>query len=161
MDKLTAKQKRFCDEYLVCLNATQAAMKAGYSKTSARQIAQENMSKPYIQEYIKKRMKEKDKQLIADSNEVMQYLTAVMRREKTEHIVVTVKESKAVWNKGEDGKMRKDVVNKEVPRIVEIPAMLKDSNKAAELLGRAHGLYTDRLEGDVDMTLNISVDYGE
>ena len=55
MMKLTSKQQRFCDEYLVDLNATQAAIRAGYSKKTAKQIAQQNLTKLDIQEYIKKR----------------------------------------------------------------------------------------------------------
>lgn len=84
MAKLTAKQKRFCDEYLIDLNATQAAKRAGYSKKTARAIANENLTKPAIKEYINQRMEEKEKELIADQDEVMKYLSAVMRREKTE-----------------------------------------------------------------------------
>lgn len=49
---LTTKQERFCEEYLVDLNATQAAIRAGYSKKTARAIAQENLTKPDIQAYI-------------------------------------------------------------------------------------------------------------
>lgn len=86
---LTEKQKRFCDEYLIDLNATQAAIRAGYSEKTARQTATENLSKPYIREYIDKRLAEKDAELIADQDEVLKYLTSVMRREKNEHIVVT------------------------------------------------------------------------
>ena len=74
MAKLTAKQKRFCDEYLIDLNATQAAIRAGYSRKTARAIANENFTKPDIKEYIEKRMAEKEKELIADQNEVMKYL---------------------------------------------------------------------------------------
>lgn len=91
---LTEKQKRFCDEYLIDLNATQAAIRAGYSEKTARQTATENLSKPYIREYIDKRLAEKDAELIADQDEVLKYLTSVMRREKNEHIVVTTSEEK-------------------------------------------------------------------
>jgi phage terminase small subunit len=52
--KLTAKQELFCKEYLVDLNATQAAIRAGYSEKTAHAIGQENLRKPTIQEYIKK-----------------------------------------------------------------------------------------------------------
>ena len=51
-DKLTAKQERFVEEYIVDLNATQAAIRAGYSEKTARQTGSENLSKPYIQEAI-------------------------------------------------------------------------------------------------------------
>ena len=52
--KLTEKQKQFCLEYLVDLNATQAAIRAGYSQRTAREIGKENLTKPYIQENIQK-----------------------------------------------------------------------------------------------------------
>lgn len=50
--ELTSKQQKFCDEYLVDLNGTQAAIRAGYSEHTAKQIATENLSKPYLQEYL-------------------------------------------------------------------------------------------------------------
>ncbi len=144
--KLTAKQQRFCDEYLIDLNATQAAIRAGYSKKTAKQIGQENLTKPDLQDYIKKRMDEKEKDLIADQDEVLKYLTAVMRREKSEHVVVTLVEEKSYYAPDVDGKMRKRTEKKEFPKIVEIPARLVDSNKAAELLGKRHRLFTDSVD---------------
>lgn len=158
---MTEKQKRFCDEYLIDLNATQAAIRAGYSKKTAKQIGQENLTKLDVKEYIEKRMAEKEKELIADQNEVLKYLTATMRREKKECVVVTTSEEKSTFVPDGEGKMRKQTVKKEVPRIVEIPARLSDANKAAELLGKAYGLYTDKVETDVDMDLNINIDYGD
>lgn len=158
---MTAKQMRFCDEYLIDLNATQAAIRAGYSKKTARVIGQENLTKPAIKEYIEKRMAEKEAELVADQNEVMKYLTSVMRREKTESIVVTLSKETSKFVRDDEGKMRKQTTKEEIPQIVEIPAKLSDSNKAAELLGRAYGLYSDRVEQEIDMDLNIVVDYGE
>lgn len=161
MVKMTDKQKRFCDEYLIDMNGAQAAIRAGYSKKTAKQIATENLSKPYLREYIDKRMAEKEAALIADQDEVMKYLTAVMRRVKAEHVVVTCTEETSSYVPDAEGKMRKQTVKKETPKIVEIPARLQDSNKAAELLGKAYGIYTDKVDADVDMNLNIKVDYGE
>lgn len=161
MAKMTAKQQRFCDEYLIDLNATQAAIRAGYSKKTAKQIGQENLTKPDINEYIGKRMAEKEKSLIADQDEVMRYLTAVMRREKTDSVVVTLNKEVSKYLPGADGKLYKQTVKEEVPEIVQIPAQLRDANKAAELLGKAYGIYTDRIEADVDMELNICIDYGD
>ena len=158
---LTAKQQRFCDEYLIDLNATQAAIRAGYSKKTARVIGQENLTKPAIRDYIEKRMAEKEKALIADQDEVMKYLTSVMRRELTESVVVTLVEEKSTYEPDDEGKMRKQTVKSEKPEIVEIPARLADANKAAELLGKAYALFTDKMESDVDMELNITVDYGD
>lgn len=157
MDKLTEKQKRFCDEYLIDLNGTQAAIRAGYSEKTARFIATENLTKPNIRKYIDDRLAEKEKELIADQDEVMKYLTAVMRREKTENVVVTLREEITKDVPDEQGKMRKQTIKREIPQIVEIPTMVKDSNKAAELLGKAFGIYTDRLDVEGDMDLNITV----
>lgn len=159
MAKLTAKQQRFCDEYLIDLNATQAAIRAGYSKKTARAIGNENLTKPDIKEYIEERMAEKEKELIADQNEVMKYLTSVMRREKTESVVVTLNRETSKYVPDETGTMRKQTVKEEVPQIVQIPAQLRDSNKAAELLGKAYGIYTDKVETDVDLDLNIVIEY--
>ena len=159
--KLTAKQQRFCDEYLIDLNATQAAIRAGYSKKTARQIGTENLSKLAVREYIDERMKEKEAALVADQDEVMRYLTSVMRRELSEHIVVTVSEKKTFYAPDEKGTMRKQTIEKETPQIVEIPSQLRDANKAAELLGKAYGIYTEKVEADIDLDLNITVDYGD
>jgi phage terminase small subunit len=57
--KLTAKEKRFCEEYLIDLNATRSAIAAGYSQNSARQIGYENLTKPHIRAFIDQRLKEK------------------------------------------------------------------------------------------------------
>ena len=149
MAKLTAKQQRFCDEYLIDLNATQAAIRAGYSKKTAKQIGQENLTKLDIKEYIEKRMAEKEKELIADQDEVMKYLTSVMRREKTESVVVTLSKEKSTYVPDENGTMRKQTVKEDVPQVVNIPARLSDSNKAAELLGKAYGIYTDKVQADI------------
>lgn len=161
MSLVTEKQKRFCDEYLTDLNATQAAVRAGYSKKTAYSIGEENLRKPEIKEYIEKRMAEKESQLIANQDEVMRYLTAVMRREKMESVVVTLNTEKTSYVPDKNGTMRKQTVKQEIPQIIEIPAQLRDANKAAELLGKAYGIYTDKVDVDADMDLNITIDYGE
>lgn len=143
--KLTAKQKIFCDEYIISLNATQAAIKAGYSKKTARKIAAENLTKPVIQNYISERMKQKESSLIATQDEVLQYLTSVLRGESqtTDTLLVGIG----------DG-------YQEVQEVEKKPSE-KDRLKAAELLGKRYGLYTDKVSADVDMSLDISIDYGD
>jgi phage terminase small subunit len=78
---LTPKQQIFAEEYIISGNATQAAIKAGYSKKTAREIGCENLAKPYIKAYISERFEEIEKAKIADANEVIQFYTAVMRGE--------------------------------------------------------------------------------
>jgi len=68
---LTEKQKRFCDEYLMDLNATQAAIRAGYSTKTAKSIGQENLTKPYLKTYIGERLKQLEDERIARADEVL------------------------------------------------------------------------------------------
>ena len=143
--KMTAKQMRFCDEYLIDLNATQAAIRAGYSKKTARAMGAENLTKPDIKAYIDKRMAEKETALIADQNEVLKYLTAVLRGESQSEVVVV----ESIGDFMSEARTMKKAPDE------------KERLKAAELLGKRYGLYTDRIEQEVDVDLNITVDYGE
>lgn len=146
MGKLTVKQERFADAYIISGNATEAAIKAGYRENSARQVGAENLSKPDIRDYIQKRLAALADATIAKQEEVLQYLTSVMRREHKETVVVTVMEEKSRYEPDQNGTMRRQVVKREVPELVEIPAKLSDANKAAELLGRRYGLFSDRVQ---------------
>jgi phage terminase small subunit len=76
---VNARQKAFADYYLECGNATEAAVKAGYSKKTARSIGQENLTKPAISNYIGERLAEQSKQRIASADEVMQFYSDVIR----------------------------------------------------------------------------------
>ena len=139
--KMTAKQMRFCDEYLIDLNATQAAIRAGYSKKTANRIATENLSKPVIKEYIAARMAEKEDELIADQDEVLKYLTRVLRGESFSSVLART----------ETG--AEEVIDKQPDENQRL--------KAAELLGKRYGLYKETVDQTVDMDLNITVDYGD
>lgn len=143
---MTEKQKRFCDEYLIDLNATQAAIRAGYSSKTSYSIGAENLKKPELKTYIAKCLEELHNQKTADAQEVLEYLTSVLRGEsEAEEIVVEgcgdgVSEART---------MRKGPSE-------------KDRLKAAELLGKRFGLYTDKMELEAkDLELHITVDYGE
>lgn len=81
MDKMTEKQKKFCDYYLETGNATEAAIKAGYSKKTAKEMGYENLTKPHIKAYIDQRTKQMDSERIATPEEVLKYFTSVMRGE--------------------------------------------------------------------------------
>ena len=145
MAKMTPKQKRFCDEYLIDLNATQAAIRSGYSKKTANRIATENLSKPVIKAYIAERMAEKESELIADQDEVLKYLTSVLRGKTQSEVVV-------VEGIG-DGCSEARAMQKAPDE--------KERLKAAELLGKRYGLYTEKVEQQMDMELNITIDYGD
>lgn len=129
---MTEKQKRFVDEYLIDPNATQAAIRAGYSKDTARAIGAENLTKPYIQQAIKERIEQLHNERSADAQEIIEYLTSVMRGES---------ESEELVNEFiGDGCSR--------PTRVKKAPSEKDRIKAAELLGKRFGLFKDKVELD-------------
>lgn len=159
--KLTAQQERFVEEYVIECNATQAAIKAGYSKANAGKNADRLLKNPRIKALLEKRMSEKRDELIAKQDEVLRYLTRVMRRQEKETIVVTVSEETEGFIPDETGKLKKIKSKKEVPATVEIPTKVSDANKAAELLGKRYSLFTDRIDLDADLELNVTIDYGD
>lgn len=141
MKKLTDRQQRFCDEYLVSLNATSAAINAGYSRKYANTNASKLLQNTTIQDFIEKRMKEKEDALIAKQDEVLKYFTSVMRGESKSSVLA----------RDETG----------ADRVIEKPPDEKERTKAAENLGKYYALFTEKVEQDVDMELNITIDYGD
>ncbi len=142
---LNHKQKQFYKEWLIDANATQAAIRAGYSKKTAYSQGQRLLKNVEGQKYLAELMAEKESELIASQDEVLKYLTSVMRgkSQSTEIVVEGIG----------DGCSEARTVLKEPSE--------KERLKAAELLGKRYGLYTDKVELDTDMELNITVDYGD
>ena len=87
--KLTEKQKRFIDYFIETGNAAEAARKAGYSKRIANRIGTENLSKPVIKLAIEKRLQELKSSRTATLSEILEFMTAVMRGEVAEDVIVT------------------------------------------------------------------------
>jgi phage terminase small subunit len=139
MKKLTIKQKKFADEYIISGNASEAALKAGYkNEVSGR----ENLQKPTIKEYIDERLKELEQEAIANQSEVLKFLTSIMRGEQTEQTLIS------------DG-------SEQGQRITNIEVSAKDRIKAAELLGKRYGSWTDKVDLSSDLTLIFEDDYGD
>lgn len=128
--KMTVKQQRFCDEYLISGNASDAARKAGYSEKTAAAMGAENLTKPALKAYIDQRLAAKHVDAIADADEVLRYLTSVVRGESRSHIVV-------VESIGDYMSEARDVE--------KAPAE-NERLKAAELLGRRYGLFRDKVD---------------
>ncbi|MED4455918.1 terminase small subunit [Metabacillus fastidiosus] len=84
MTKLTPKQQAFCDYYIQTANATEAAVKAGYSKKTAKEVGYENLTKPHLKKYIEERNKELESERIANMKEVKEFWTETMRNEHLE-----------------------------------------------------------------------------
>lgn len=134
--KLTVKQQKFADEYIRLGEVTKAAINAGYSTKSAYAVGSENLKKPSIKAYIDKRLEELKKESIAEQDEILQYLTSVMRGETTEQTLV---------GQGEG-----------YQEIDNIDVGAKDRIKAAELLGKRYRMWTEKVEAEV--TTPIFVD---
>ena len=155
---MTEKQKRFCEEYLIDCNATRAYLVAYPSvkkESTAAQAGSRLLRNVKVQEYINNMLEKIRSDKIADITEIMEYLTAVMRREKKEYIVVTLTEETSNYIPDERGIPRKQTIKKETPQIVEIPAKLSDANKAAELLGKRFGIFKDNV--NIDGTIPVVV----
>jgi len=139
--KLSNKQRVFVEEYLACWNASEAARKAGYSPRTACFIGSENLKKPYIQERIQQRIAEK----AMTADEVLLRLAEHGRGDIGEMMtddgaldLVTAKAS---------GKTRLIKAVTESDKGLRIE--MYDAQAALVQLGRAHGLFTDKLESTV------------
>ena len=139
MAKLTRKQQRFADEYLVDANATQAAIRAGYSEKTARSQGQRLLNNVNIKTYIDEQLEKIHNEKIADAQEVMMYLTSVLRGESQSEIVV-------VEGTG-DG-------YSDARRMMKLPDE-RERLKAAELIGKRYGMFTDKVnvEGAVPVVI--------
>ena len=127
---MTDKQKRFADEYVVDCNATQAAIRAGYSEKYANTNASKLLQNTTIKRRIEERLNEISSAKIADATEVMEYLTSVLRGESRSEIVVVEGCGEGVSS----------------ARSIEKAPDEKDRLKAAEMLGKRYGLYTDKVD---------------
>lgn len=150
------KQEAFCLHYAKTGNATESYKQAGYkAKTEGALYAAANrlLKNVKVQARLKELADEIASDKIASVKEIQEYLTAVMRREKKESIVVTVSEKKTFYAPDETGTMRKNTIETEKPMVVEIPAKLSDANKAAETLAKMQGAFDSKLQ--VEMTVPV------
>lgn len=129
--KLTIKQKKFADEYIRLGNSTQAAINAGYSKKTARQIGADNLSKAYIREYINEKMDALDKKKTMQIKEIMEELTSIARGE--------IKEERL----DKDG------------HIVETRPLFADRLKAMDMLGKRYGMWNGMAQEAASQTVII------
>ena len=134
MSKMTEKQKRFADYYIETGNAEESYRKAGYK--SARGNAHKLLQNTAIATYIDDQLKKKDAERIASQDEVLKFLTTVMRGQITEQV---------------------PIVMEKTFEMVDKPPSIKDRTKAAELLGKRYQLFTDKVNLDSDMEVNINI----
>ncbi|PAF19742.1 terminase small subunit [Terribacillus saccharophilus] len=139
--KLTEKQRRFADEYIRLGEITQAAINAGYSTKTAYAIGKENLDKPIIKAYVEKRLNDLKKQSIAEQDEVLQFLTSVMRGEHKDQVLRGV-------GMGEQ-------------EIDELEVSSDKRIRAAELLGKRYGIWTEKQDINVTGAVQFVDDIGD
>lgn len=136
---MTPKQEKFCAEYLIDLNATQAAIRAGYSEKTAGSLGQRLLKKVEIQDRIKKLREKEFKKAIMTAEEVEFLLSKAGRGEMKEEVVVTEGMG--------DGRS--------LARTVEKQISARDRLKALELMGRRHHLFEDRTKDEEEEKVEI------
>ncbi len=142
---MTEKQKRFCLEYLVDCNATQAAIRAGYSKNTANEQASRLLAKNNIRNYVQEELKKMESETIASAEEVIKYLTSVLRGETQAEVVVVEGEGEGV----------------STARNIQKAPDEKEKLKAAELLGKRYGLFKDNVSLNGGVSITIVDDLGD
>lgn len=139
---MNARQKRFCDEYLIDCNATQAAIRAGYSERTAYSIGEENLKKPELKAYIDAQLERLHSERTADQREVLEYLTAVLRGQAESEVIVM----ESLGN------------GKSAAKRVQKRPDGKERLKAAELIGKRYGMFREQLEiGMEDRPVQINI----
>lgn len=134
---MSLKQQRFADEYIISGNATQAAVKAGYSSKYANTNASKLLQNTTIKSYIDERLAQLASNKVATQEEVLTYLTSVMRGETQEQTLCSI---------GELGQ-----------EVIDIDVGAKDRIKAAELLGKRFRMWTEKVETDITQAVVIDV----
>jgi phage terminase small subunit len=139
--KLTEKQKRFADYYIETGNAEESAKKAGYSEATARGHSHKLLQNVAILKYIESKVGKKDEEQIAKQDEILSYLSSIMRGEQSEQVLQGVGKGAQV--------------------ITDMEVNAKDRIKAAELLGKRYGLWVDRQDIDVKGAVTFVDDIGD
>ena len=159
MAKLTAKQKKFVEEYLIDLNATQAAIRAGYSTESAKEIGCENLTKPNVKVEIDKAIAERSRRTGINQDRVLRELAKIAFVNPGDVINLnqaTVKSDA----KEEDLAAIASVKIKNIPtedgEITEREIKLCDKLKALDLLGKHLGIYDKHEAEDRNLTITIN-----
>lgn len=133
---MNARQKRFCDEYLIDCNATQAAIRAGYSPKTAKVTGAKMLKNANLKAYIDEQLERIHNEKTADAQEVLEYLTAVMRGQHTEQTL--------------------QLIGDGVQKIADIDVSAKERLKAAELIGKRFGMFKDNVGIDLEPVVIVN-----
>lgn len=152
--KLTEKQKRFADEYIKSGNATQAAIKAGYSKKTAKIVASQNLTKLNVKSYIDDRMKVIEDNRIMTAKEAVEFLTSVVRGDVKETVVIGTPVGAEEVEKEADVKTR-------ISAVKELLKRYPDNDKLMEQQLRKLTAEADLAEAKAKEYIEDSSDYDE
>lgn len=164
MAKLTAKQKRFIEEYLIDLNATQAAIRAGYSPHSARDIGSENLTKPHIRARVEEALAERSKRTGINADRVVRELARIAFVNAADLInfeTATIAEGASEDDTAAIASVRVKTIPTDAGEGVEREIRICDKLKALELLGKHLGMFNNDPESNVPVTVVINYDYGD
>lgn len=128
---MNERQRRFADEYIRLGNATQAARNAGYSENYSMYRNEELLNNVKIKSHIDKRLDELKKESIAEQDEILQFLTSVIRGEATGKLKVGVGQG--------------------AEKIEDVEPSLQEKVRAAEQLGKRYGMWTDKQEMELKL----------
>ena len=161
MAKLTEKQQRFVEEYLIDLNATQAAIRAGYKPSSARQVGTENMSKPSIRACIDQAIAERSKRTGINQDRVIRELARlafVNANDVIDMEEATLKDGATEDDTAAIASVKVKTIPTKEGEGIEREIKLTDKLKALELLGKHLGMFKDKVEIDATVKSTAKLD---
>lgn len=160
MAKLTEKQKRFCEEYLIDLNATQAAIRAGYSPDTSEAIGSENLRKPQLRARINAAIAERSKRTGVTADRVVRELAKLAFVNATD--VIDTQHGTVLENASREDTACISAVKVKVGEdFTEREIRLCDKTKALELLGKHLGMFSDNVKLSAEARVTIIDDTGE
>lgn len=161
---MTVKQKRFVDEYLIDLNATQAAIRAGYSSETAQEQGSRLLSNVMVKAKIDKALAERSKRTGVTADRVVQELARIAFVNADDVIDADegfIKDGASKDDTAAIQSVKVKIIPTREGEGVEREIKLADKIRALELLGKHMGMFKDKLDIDMDADLNIKIDYGD
>lgn len=161
-ENLTPKQQIFCDEYLIDFNAKRSAIKAGYSKKTAKEMGHENLTKPHLQAYLQKRMKDREERTEITQDRVLEELATFGFANIKDFIETGSSDFVTFKNI--------DKISKESARAIESIKMIKNlhggslefklhsKSRGLELIGRHLGMFHDSIDLYAEMRYKLSME---
>ena len=155
---MTERQKKFCELYADTGDPLESAVAAGYNtknKTLLKQTAKKNVER--FSGEIEKIRLEKLSTSIAGKDEILQFLTKIMRRDSKDTNLVMRTLEEAYFEPDDKGTMRKKSRKERTPEIIETPAKLSEASKAAELIGKHHNMWKESVNEVFSDSIEVNI----